>query len=58
MGGRRAVQPSERRLISMSGIQPFLQWFSQNPLGAATVFYVTAVLGVLVYAYFEPSDQR
>jgi hypothetical protein len=42
----------------MSGIQPFLQWFSQNPLGAATVFYVTAVLGVLVYAYFEPSDQR
>ena len=25
----------------MSGIQPILQWFSQNPLGAATAFYVT-----------------
>lgn len=42
----------------MTGMQPFLHWFAENPLGAATLFYVTGVLGVLVYAYFEPQDER
>ncbi|MEC4889424.1 MAG: hypothetical protein RI101_05130 [Nitrospira sp.] len=35
-----------------------LQWFSHNPLGAATVVYITSVCGVLVYGYFEPRDPR
>ena len=39
-------------------IQGLLHWFAQNPLGAATLFYVTGVLGVLVHACFEPRDER
>ncbi len=41
----------------MIAMQRLLQWFTQNPLAAATVLYVTGVLGVLVYAYFEPQDE-
>jgi len=39
-------------------IQSFLQWFTYNPLGTATVLDVTGALGVLVYAYFERQDQQ
>jgi hypothetical protein len=39
-------------------LQNVIQWFTHNPLGAATVLYVTAVISVLVYTYFEPRDQR
>jgi len=39
-------------------LQNFIQWFTHNPLGAATVLYLTGVISVLVYAYFEPRDQR
>lgn len=42
----------------MIAMQKLLQWFTHNPLGAATVIYITSVFGVLVYAYFEPTDQR
>ena len=42
----------------MTTIQSFMQWFAQNPLGAATILYMTGVLGVLVYGYFEPRDQE
>lgn len=42
----------------MSAVQGLLQWFTQNPLGAATILYLTGVIGVLVYAFFEPQDQR
>ena len=42
----------------MIAIQSLLQWFTHNPLGAATVLFIAGILGVLVYAYFEPQDQR
>lgn len=42
----------------MSAVQGLFQWLTQNPLGAATVLYLTGVIGVLVYAFFEPQDQR
>ncbi|MEY4528176.1 MAG: hypothetical protein RL768_1895 [Nitrospirota bacterium] len=38
-------------------IQQFLHWLGQNPVGAATLFYITGVAGVLIYSYFEPRDQ-
>jgi len=41
----------------MVSIQSLLHWFTHNPLGAATVLYITGVIGVLVHAYFEPRDQ-
>jgi len=41
----------------MNGIQGLLQWFAHNPLGAATILYVTGIVGVLIYAFFEPRDQ-
>jgi hypothetical protein len=31
-------------------------WFAHHPFGAATMVYAASVLGVLVYAYFEPRD--
>ena len=39
-------------------IQNFIQWFTHNPLGAATVLYFMGVISVLVYTYFEPRDQH
>ena len=42
----------------MHAFHHLLQWLTHNPLGAATVVYVTGVCGVLVHAYFEPRDQR
>jgi hypothetical protein len=38
-------------------LQNLLQWLEHNPLGTATVLYITGVISVLVYAYFEPQDQ-
>jgi hypothetical protein len=38
----------------MMALQSFLQWFTHNPLGAATVLYITGVVSVLVYVYFDP----
>jgi hypothetical protein len=42
----------------MSLFKSSVQWFVHNPLAAATVLYVTAVISVLVYTYFEPRDQH
>ncbi len=42
----------------MSLFQNFIQWFVHNPLAAATLLYITAVISVLVYAYFEPRDEH
>jgi hypothetical protein len=41
----------------MVAFHQFVQWFVQNSLAAATLLYVAAVCGVLVYAYFEPREQ-
>jgi hypothetical protein len=41
----------------MIAIQSLLHWFAHNPLGAATILYVSGIIGVLVYAFFEPRDQ-
>jgi hypothetical protein len=38
----------------MSLFQNFIQWFVHNPLAVATLLYITAVISILVYAYFEP----
>lgn len=37
-------------------LHTLLHWFSQNPLGTATIVYIASVCGVLVYGYFEPRD--
>jgi hypothetical protein len=42
----------------MSLFKNSVQWLVHNPLAAATVLYVTAVISVLVYSYFEPRDQH
>ena len=42
----------------MSAFQNFFQWFGHNPLAAATLLYITGVISVLVYTYFEPRDQQ
>jgi hypothetical protein len=41
----------------MIAIQSLLLWSAHNPLGAATILYVTGVVGVLVYTFFEPQDR-
>jgi hypothetical protein len=38
----------------MMAFQSIFHWFTDYPLGAATMLYAAGVLGVLVYAYFEP----
>jgi len=38
----------------MMAIQSIFHWFTDYPFGAATMLYAAGVLGVLVYAYFEP----
>lgn len=34
-------------------VQTVLQWFAHNPLGGAGIVYAVAIVGVIVYAYFE-----
>jgi hypothetical protein len=41
----------------MTALHHMLQWFTQNPLGGATLLYVIGVAGVLIYGYFEPQDK-
>lgn len=42
----------------MSLFQNSVQWFVHHPLTAATLLYVTAVMSVLAYTYFESRDQH
>ncbi len=42
----------------MSFFQNFVQWFAHSPLAAATLLYITGVISVLVYTYFEPRGQQ
>ncbi len=44
--------------MPMSIFQNFAQWLIYNPLGAAALLYITGVIGVLVYSYFEPQDEH
>lgn len=44
-------------VASMRGISSLIRWFTQHPLGTATMLYAVGVFGVLVYAYFEPREQ-
>lgn len=41
----------------MMAIQNAFNWFMSHPLGTATALYAAGVVGVLVYAYFEPRSQ-
>ena len=41
----------------MVNVQHLLYWFIQNPLSTATMVFVTGILGVLVYSFFEPREQ-
>ena len=41
----------------MSLFQTSVQWFVQNPLAAVTTLYITAVISVVAYTYFEMRDQ-
>lgn len=40
----------------MSLFQNLVQWLVQNPLGAASLLYITGVMSTLVYAYLETPD--
>ena len=42
----------------MSLSQNFVLWFVHNPVAAAALLYITGVISVLVYTYFEPRDQQ
>lgn len=42
--------------MDKSLIPSLLQWFAHHPLGAATMVYAGGILGVLLYAYFEPRE--
>jgi hypothetical protein len=42
----------------MVTIQTLLPWFTHHPMGAVITVYVTGILGILVYTYFEPKEQR
>jgi len=42
----------------MSLFQNSIQWIVHHPLAAATLLYVTAVISVLLYTYFELRDQH
>jgi len=44
-------------VASMRAISSLIRWFTQHPLGTATMLYAMGVFGVLVYAYFEPREQ-
>ncbi len=39
-------------------VQNLLHWFTQHPLGTVTMVFVTGILGILVYSFFEPREQR
>jgi hypothetical protein len=47
---------SSRRFSVDNFIPSVFLWFAHHPFGAATMVYAASVLGVLVYAYFEPRD--
>ncbi|MDI3463607.1 MAG: hypothetical protein OJF50_002428 [Nitrospira sp.] len=42
----------------MALLQNFVQWLLYNPLATATVLYITGIMSVLVYTYFETRDQH
>ncbi len=42
----------------MLTVHNVIRWLTQNPLGAATMVYAAGVCAVLVYAFFEPRDER
>ena len=42
----------------MSPFQNFVQWFVHNPLAAGILQYITGVMSVLIYTYFELRDQQ
>lgn len=42
----------------MSLFQTSVEWFLQNPLAAATIFYISGVISVFVYTYVELRDLR
>lgn len=44
--------------MAMQTIHTCWYWLTQNPLGAATIVYATGICTVLLYAYFEPRDER
>jgi hypothetical protein len=38
--------------------EALLPWFTHHSMGAVIMVYVMGILGILVYTYFEPKDQR
>ena len=57
LGGWPDKHLEEERASMMMAIQSAFNWFIGHPLGTATALYAAGVLGVLVYAYFEPRGQ-
>ena len=41
----------------MTIAQNLLYWFTQHPLSTVTMVFITGILGVLVYSFFEPQEQ-
>ena len=39
-------------------VQNLPPWFIHHPMGAVVMLYVTGILGVLVYTFLEPTNQR
>jgi len=39
-------------------VQNLLPWFIHHPMGAVVMLYAAGILGVLVYTFLEPRDQR
>ncbi|HEY6972698.1 MAG TPA: hypothetical protein VI359_00195 [Nitrospiraceae bacterium] len=39
-------------------VQNLLPWLTHHLMGAVVISYVTGILGVLVYTFLEPRDQR
>ena len=48
----------QRHVRSLALLQNFVQWLLHNPLATATVLYITGIMSVLVYTYFETRDQH
>ena len=42
----------------METIQHLFPWFTHHPMGTVVILYVTGILGVLVYTFLEPTEQR
>lgn len=56
---RDSYRSRERKVSRcMTLLQNLIQWFMNNPLGAATALYITGVISVFVYTYLEPRDQQ